>query len=95
MKNILTIFWIFVELQWHVNQNKIVVGFLWITFYLLGKVTSLLCENFAFSVIASESSKSSLLDTVRRRLKTWSPYKSEGSQAHVCKHVCLNFPIMP
>ena len=37
-----------VELQWHVNQNKIAVGFLKIAFYSLGKVISLLGEKSAF-----------------------------------------------
>ena len=45
-----------VELQWHVNQNKIAVGFPKITFYLLRKVTSLLVKKSVFlSVIASKS----------------------------------------
>ena len=85
-----------VELQWYVNQNKIAVGFLEITFYLLGKVTSLLGERSAFfSVIASKSFKSSLFGIFRTRLelKAWSPLKSQGSQAHVCEHF-LSFPPM-
>ena len=59
---------VLVELQWHMNQNKIVVGFLLITLKSLGKVTSLL--------ITSKSLKSSLLDIVRTRLelKAWSPH---------------------
>ena len=32
------------ELQWHLNQNNMAVGFLEITFYSHGKVTSLLGE---------------------------------------------------
>ena len=37
-----------VEQQWHVNQNKIAVGFLWITFYSLKKVTNLTEKVFFF-----------------------------------------------
>ena len=36
------------DLQWHVYQNKIVVGFLKIISYSLVKVTCLLGEKFAF-----------------------------------------------
>ena len=44
---------------WYVNQNKIAVGFLKITFYSLEKVISLLDEKVCvFSVIASQSLKS-------------------------------------
>ena len=39
---------VLVELQWHMNQNKIVVGFLLITLKSLGKVTSLLRDNLCF-----------------------------------------------
>ena len=34
----------FVELQWHINQNKIAAGFLKVTSYSHGKVTGLLGE---------------------------------------------------
>ena len=63
-----------IELQWHFYQNKIAVGFLKITFYSLGKVTSLLGEKSVFSVIASKSLKSSLFNMCRTRLelKAWS-----------------------
>ena len=37
-----------VDLHWQVNQNKIAAGFLKITFYSLGKVTSLLGEKSVF-----------------------------------------------
>ena len=76
-----------VELQWHVYQNKIAVCLLKITFYSLGKVTSLLGEKSAFSVIVSKSLKSSLFDNCRTRLelKAWSPCKSQGS-----KHMFAN-----
>ena len=70
-----------------VNENKIAVGLLEITFYSLEKVISLLDEKACvFSVIASQSLKSSLFNIFRTRLelKAWSPYKSQGSQAHVC-----------
>ena len=36
------------DLQWHVNQNKMTVGFLKTTCYSLGKVTSLLGEKVCF-----------------------------------------------
>ena len=39
---------LFVELRWHVNQNKSAVSFLKITFYLLMKLTSLLSEKVFF-----------------------------------------------
>ena len=91
-----------VELQWHVNQNKIAVGFLEITFILLVKVISLLGEKSVFSAITSKPLKSSLFDIFRARLelKSLSPYQSKGSQAHVCKqvfktfHVCLGLHIV-
>ena len=57
------------ELQWYVYQNNVAVGFLEITFYSLGKVTSLLCEKSVLSVIASNSLKSSLFDICRPRLE--------------------------
>ena len=78
-----------VELQWHVCQNRIALGFLKMTFYSLGKVTSLLREKSVFSVIASKSLKSSLFDIcgTRLKLKAWPPYKSEGLQPHVCEQV--------
>ena len=41
-----------IELQWHVNQNKIVAGFLQITFYSLGKVTRLLHEKLCFFLLS-------------------------------------------
>ena len=83
-----------VELQWHVNQNKIAVGFLKITFYSLGKVTSLLGEKLVFSTIASKPLTYSLTDICRTRLelKAWSPYKPQGSQAHVGEHVFFKLP---
>ena len=67
-----------VELQWHVNENKIVVGFLKITFYALRKVTSSLAEKVCFSFIALKSLKSALFGILRTRLelKAWSPYES-------------------
>ena len=37
-----------VELQWHVNQNKMAVGFRKTTSYSLEKVTSLLGEKVCF-----------------------------------------------
>ena len=54
------------ELQWHVNQNKMAVDFLKTTCYPLGKVTSLLGEKLCFSVIALKSLKSSLFDIFRK-----------------------------
>ena len=60
-----------VELQWHVYQNKIAVGFLVITIYSLGKVTSLLSEKFVFSVCVSKSFKSSLFDICRTILSSY------------------------
>ena len=66
-----------VELQWHVDQNKMAVGFLKTTCYSLGKMTSLQGEKICFSVIAFKSLKSSLIDIFRTspELKTRSPYK--------------------
>ena len=73
-------------MQWQVNENKIAVGFLEITFYLLEKVISLLDEKACvFSVMASQSLKSLFnVFGTRLELKAWSSYKSEGSEAHVC-----------
>ena len=49
-----------------------------------------------------KSFKSFLFDICRKRLelKTWSPYESQGSEAHVCEyvfyavHVCLGLHIV-
>ena len=59
------------------------------------KATSLLTEKVFFSVIALNSLKSSLFDIygTRLELKAWSPYKSEGSQAHACEHVYKAFHV--
>ena len=67
-----------VELQWHVNQNKMVVGFLKTSCDSLGKVTSLLGESVCFSAITLKSLKSSLFNIFRTRLelKALSPFKS-------------------
>ena len=61
------------------------------TFYSVGKVTSLLGEKIVFSVIASKSLKSSLFGIFRTRLKlkAWSPYKSQGYHKDR-KHVFAN-----
>ena len=53
------------ELQSHVNQNKMAVGFLKITCYSLGKVTSLLGEKVWFFCHCFESS---LFDIFRKGL---------------------------
>ena len=68
----------FVELQWHVDQNKIAVSFLKITFNSLEKVTSLLGEKFVFFCHCFKIFEIFLFDIFRTRLqlKTWSPYKS-------------------
>ena len=67
--------------MWYVNQTNIAVGFLKISFYSLGKVTSLLGEKSVFSVIASKSLKFFLFDICRTILqcKAWSPFRSQGS----------------
>ena len=46
-----------------------------------------------FSVIASKSLKCSLFDIFRTRLdlKAWSPYQSQGTEAHVCEQVFKAF----
>ena len=72
-----------VKLQWYVYQNKVAVAFLEITFYSLGKVTSLLGarEKSVFSVIASKSLKSSLFHICRTRLElnAWNPYIKDAT----------------
>ena len=64
-----------VGLQWHINQNKIVVDFLWITFYSLEEVTSLLREKLCFFLSLLQSLRN-LLCLTRLELKAWSPHKS-------------------
>ena len=77
-----------VELQWYVNQNKIAVGLLKITFYSLGKVRSLLGGKVCFSVIASKSLKSSLLDVFRTRLRLKPGLHIVGRIVSMCLRPC-------
>ena len=68
------------EPQWYAYQNKVALGFLEITFSSLRKVTRVK-KSVCFSVIASESLKSSLFDICRTRLdlKAWSPYIKDAT----------------
>ena len=67
------------ELQWYIYQNKVVVGFLKITFYSLEKLYWV--KKSVFSVIASKSLKFSLFDIWRTKLelKAWSPYIKDAT----------------
>ena len=49
------------ELQWHVNQNKIAIGFLKMTFYSLTESNKFTARKSIFSVIASKSLKFSFV----------------------------------
>ena len=71
------------KLQWYIYQIKVAVGFLEITLYSLGKVTSLLGEKVCsfLSLLQNLKMKSSLFDICRTRLelKAWSPYIKDAT----------------
>ena len=85
------------ELRWHVNQNKMAVGFIKTTCYSIGKVTSLLGEKVCFfSVIPLKSLKSSLFDIIR---KDWNLtpglHISRKDRKHMFTNRSFSFQHMP